>query len=238
MPILRTWPLQDFCTRLREKQDKELFENELKIRLSQNPPLKAEADKTRERIESDIASLESEIKSIDAATETTGVSDEQQKKKERNSLRNKLKTRKKRIETVGLSEEIGPVVASSVLGFFHSQRGKMTLERMDQLKIDPKGELGNLKSQGSTQFSGQNFVLTGTLESMSRDEAAEEIRKRGGNVTNSVSKNTTFLIVGENAGATKSEQAKSLGVKELDQKQFLTMLGIDKMSDEKQKELL
>ena len=223
-----------------KKQDTLLLREELKSRLTQNPTLNAEAEKTRERIKSDITSLENELSSIETALKAEDVSDEPRKKlqKQQNSLRGKLKTRKKRILTAGLSEEIGPVVAKSLLDFFDSPRGQSTLERMDQLGIDPKGELGNLKSHGSTLLSGQNFVLTGTLTLMAREEAAQEIRNRGGNVTNAVSKNTTFLIVGENAGATKSDQAKSLGVKELNEKQFFAMIGIEKAPAEKQKELL
>jgi DNA ligase (NAD+) len=74
---------------------------------------------------------------------------------------------------------------------------------------------------------------------MSRDEASEEIRKRGGSVTNSVSKNTSYLVVGENAGATKSDQARTLGVPMLNEKEFLEMLGPPKetKSETKQREL-
>ncbi len=223
-----------------KKQDADLLQQELKSRLSQNPLLKAEAEKLRDNIKSDISSLETELQAIDTAIESKETSDERRKQlqKQRNSFRSKLKTRKKRITTAGLSEEIGPVVAKSVLGFFDSPRGKMTLDRMDQLGIDPKGELGEPAPQGSVQLAGQTFVLTGTLKSMDRDEAAEEIRKRGGSVTNSASKNTSFLVVGENAGVTKSEQAKSLGVKELSEKQFLAMLDIDKVPAEKQEDLI
>ena len=67
-------------------------------------------------------------------------------------------------------------------------------------------------------------MITGTLKSMSRDEAADEIRKRGGSVTNSVSKNTSFLVVGEEPGATKTEQAKVLGIPQLTEERFLAML--------------
>jgi DNA ligase (NAD+) len=69
-------------------------------------------------------------------------------------------------------------------------------------------------------------VLTGTLVTMSRDEAAQEIRKRGGSVTNSVSKNTSFLVVGEEPGSTKTEQAKALGVQQLSEEGFLAMLDL------------
>ena len=75
---------------------------------------------------------------------------------------------------------------------------------------------------------------------MTRDEAAEEIRKRGGSVTNSVTKSTSFLVVGEEPGATKSEQARNLGVAMLNEKEFLEILGSPKTakSEPKQRELL
>jgi DNA ligase (NAD+) len=61
---------------------------------------------------------------------------------------------------------------------------------------------------------------------MTRDQAAAEIRKRGGSVTNSVSKNTSFLIVGESPGATKTDEAKALGVQQLTEDQFLARLNV------------
>jgi len=73
-------------------------------------------------------------------------------------------------------------------------------------------------------LGGKTFVLTGALKSMTRDKAAEEIRARGGNVAGSVSKNTDFLIAGEEAGS-KLEKAKELGVPIKDEKDFREMLG-------------
>ena len=101
------------------------------------------------------------------------------------------------------------------------------LGRLKELGILPKGGRSSSTDEGSSQsFAGKTFVLTGTLKIMPRDEAAEEIRKRGGSVTNSVSKNTSFLVVGEEPGATKTDQAKALGVEQLTEDQFLTMLNL------------
>ena len=72
-------------------------------------------------------------------------------------------------------------------------------------------------------MSGKTFVITGTLSSMSRDEAKEKIRKLGGNVSGSVSKKTDYLVAGENPGSKYSE-AQSLDVEILDEKQFMQLL--------------
>jgi DNA ligase (NAD+) len=141
------------------------------------------------------------------------------------------KTEKKHVQkgppVLDVTTEIGPEAARSILAFFDSQAGKKILERLKGLGISPGGGKAASTSEGPPQaFAEKTFVLTGTLGSMTREEAAEEIRKRGGSVTNSVSKNTSFLIVGENAGATKSDQAKALGVQQITEDQFLAMLDL------------
>jgi NAD-dependent DNA ligase (contains BRCT domain type II) len=68
------------------------------------------------------------------------------------------------------------------------------------------------------------FVLTGTLSSMTRDEAKEKIENLGGNVSSSVSKKTDYLVVGQEPGS-KLDKARELGVKTLDEKEFLKILG-------------
>ena len=78
------------------------------------------------------------------------------------------------------------------------------------------------KKNGS-KFNGISFVVTGTLETLSRDEAKDLIRKNGGDVAGSVSKKTGYVVVGESPGS-KAEKAKALGVKTLSEKDFLSML--------------
>lgn len=121
---------------------------------------------------------------------------------------------------------VGTEVANSVLEFFKSNAGKNVLKHLKELRIFPKGELKTGVAKVLQIFSGKTFVLTGTLPSMTREKAAEEIRARGGNVGNSVSKNTSFLVVGEEAGS-KLNAAKRLGVPTLSEVEFLKMLGLN-----------
>jgi len=113
----------------------------------------------------------------------------------------------------------GPVVARAALDWFASGTGRETLRRLQELGIAPVGGGG----QSVQPFAGQTFVLTGTLERMSRNEAAEKIRALGGGVSGSVSGKTTCLIAGPGAGS-KLEDARALGIAVLDETQFLEML--------------
>jgi NAD-dependent DNA ligase len=149
-------------------------------------------------------------------------------KPELTKLRKKLTHFEERIGWAGVHESIGPVVAESLMQFFDSNNRQHLLRRLVTLGIRPRGGLAITEEHAgastSLALSGKTFVLTGTLASMSRDDAAAEIRKRGGNVTNSVSKNTSFLVVGADAGATKRDQARTLGVPVMEEQQFLSML--------------
>jgi NAD-dependent DNA ligase len=134
---------------------------------------------------------------------------------------------------IDVTTEIEPEVARSILEFFGSATGKQTLKRLKRLGISPKGGKADQSSGVLPQtFNGKTFVLTGSLTSMTRDEASEEIRKRGGNVASSVSKNTSFLVAGEEAGS-KLETATELGVKALTEKEFLDLLGLKIKSEPK-----
>ncbi len=116
--------------------------------------------------------------------------------------------------------KIGPVVAQAALDWFSSARGKNVLERLGGLGIKPRG---GIPSKGQDVFAGKTFVLTGSLEGMARSEAQELIRSRGGNVSGSVSHKTDYVIAGPGAGS-KLTDAKSLGIKILSEKEFLSLL--------------
>jgi len=112
----------------------------------------------------------------------------------------------------------------NLLKFFNSQTGQKILNRIDEIGISPSPTLNEKSNSASSGvFSGKQFVLTGTLPTLSREGASELIRAAGGSVTGSVSKNTDFLLAGENAG-TKLNKAQELGVKILDEAEFRKML--------------
>jgi DNA ligase (NAD+) len=85
-------------------------------------------------------------------------------------------------------------------------------------------ELKNHLQNKSDELAGKSFVLTGTLETMTRDEAAEKIKMRGGKTSSSVSKNTSYVVVGANPGS-KLDKAEKLGVIILSEEDFLVMIG-------------
>ena len=116
--------------------------------------------------------------------------------------------------------EVGPVIAESIVHWFHSDENKRLISRLLRVVSIEKINL-NKKKKGV--FSGKTIVLTGTLSHMSRDEAKAKIRAEGGDVSGSVSKETDYVIVGENPGA-KFTDAEKLGVKILTEQEFLKVL--------------
>jgi DNA ligase (NAD+) len=122
----------------------------------------------------------------------------------------------------GIVTEVGPVVAQSVLDFFASSEGKNVLRRMKELGIQPKSEKASAKKAAELPLAGKTFVLTGTLPSMTREEATEKIEALGGHVTGSVSKKTDYVLAGVEPGS-KFEKAKELGVKILEEAEFRRM---------------
>jgi DNA ligase (NAD+) len=135
------------------------------------------------------------------------------------AMRSKSKAAKDR----GIVTEVGPVVAESVLDFFASPTGQQILRRMREFGIRPKSEKVSAKKTAELPLSGKTFVLTGTLPSMTRDEATEKIEALGAHVTGSVSKKTDYVLAGAEPGS-KFDKAKELGVKIIDEAQFRKML--------------
>jgi DNA ligase (NAD+) len=122
----------------------------------------------------------------------------------------------------GIVTEVGPVVAQSVLNFFSSAAGKKILRRIEQLGIEPKSEKVSAKKAAELPLAGKTFVLTGTLPSMTREEATEKIEALGGHVTGSVSKKTDYVLAGTDPGS-KFDKAKELGMKIIDEAEFRKM---------------
>ena len=117
-------------------------------------------------------------------------------------------------------QDIGPKVAESIYLWFHDKHNIAFLEKLDNVGIHievPKFQVSSFK------FQGQTFVFTGELEHVTRDEAKEKARALGGNVSESVSKKTGYVVVGKNPGS-KYDKAKKLGVEIIDEKEFLNML--------------
>ncbi len=113
---------------------------------------------------------------------------------------------------------IGPDVARQVSDYFASEAGRAVLARLRDLGINPRGGLGETDGE-STPLGGKTIVLTGTLQSFSRDEAGELVRRLGGKVSSSVSSKTDYVVYGENPGS-KLRKAESLGVETLDEEAF------------------
>ncbi len=113
--------------------------------------------------------------------------------------------------------DIGEVVAKSLYQYFHDKKNlKLIEDLIKHIKIE--------KIEKAKQIlAGKTFVLTGTLEILTRDQAKEKIRNLGGDVSSSVSKNTDYVVLGAEPGS-KFDKAKKLGVKIISEKEFLTIL--------------
>jgi DNA ligase (NAD+) len=129
-------------------------------------------------------------------------------------------------EEVQRVPDVGPVVARNIVAYFGDAENAALVDRLLAAGItwpalEPRSASGGL--------TGKTFVLTGTLESMSRDAAQEAITLRGGKVSSSVSKKTTYLVAGADAGS-KLAKAQALGITVLDEAAFLAMLEADRSS--------
>lgn len=118
----------------------------------------------------------------------------------------------------GVPAEIGPSIAASVLEFFAAEPGQRLLKKLHDLGIDPEGTVA-----AAGVFTGKTFVLTGTLPTLTREQAEKKILDAGGKVSGSVSKKTSYVLAGADAGS-KLEKARSLGVAVIDEAEFLQML--------------
>lgn len=114
---------------------------------------------------------------------------------------------------------IGEVVAESILAWFADPDNQRLLEKFEKVGVKP-----HFESHARGPLHGMSFVVSGTLESMGRDEAADKIRALGGTFQTSVGKDTTYLVVGANVGASKLVKAEKLGTKQIDEGAFLKLL--------------
>ena len=123
------------------------------------------------------------------------------------------------IDQLEAVEGIGTVVAESIAAWFGDEDNLALLEKFDTVGVTPHYE------RRTGALSGTNFVVTGTLEAMSREAAAEKIRAQGGSYQTAVAKDTTYLVAGGKVGASKLAKAKSYGTTVLDEAAFLRLLG-------------
>ncbi len=125
------------------------------------------------------------------------------------------------VEEIVQIHEIGEKMAKSVVNFFKQEQTKDTIEKLRKAGVN----LSKLATNDSAdnRFKGYTFVLTGTLEKYTRNEATSIIEKYGGKVTSSVSKKTTLVLAGEEAGS-KLDKAKKLGIKIINEQEFEKMI--------------
>ncbi len=124
------------------------------------------------------------------------------------------------IEELTKVEDIGMISASSIYEYLHDEANIAIINKLAQAGLN----MALIEDQADSDiFAGKTFVITGTLPSMGRKEAAELIEKNGGKVAGSVSKKTDFLLAGEAAGS-KLDKATSLGVAVIDEAELLSMI--------------
>jgi len=124
------------------------------------------------------------------------------------------------VETLQEVSGIGPNVAEEIRSFFHQKHNREVIKALRKAGVEPPRLVVSRKAQ---PLSGKTFVLTGTLASMSRDEAKEKLIALGAKVAGSVSKKTDFVVVGEEPGS-KFDKARQLGVPILDEAAFRQLL--------------
>ena len=192
----------------------------------------------------DLAKFHETIEDVAKSASLQGVVDYEQKKNEAKKVRRKdpemyhalrkdlaeitdrltkagfaKPSKAKGVKGGGIVTEVGPVVAKSVLKFFESNAGETTLSRMSDLGIQPTSEKICAKKVAELPLAGKTLVLTGTLPSMTREEATEKIEALGGHVSGSISRKTDYVLAGAEPGG-KFDRAKELGIRILDEVEF------------------
>ena len=137
------------------------------------------------------------------------------------------------VEDICEIEDFGAITAECVVDYFSHPQNRDLCRRL----IDAGLKTEAVKKQLADNFSGMTFVLTGTLPTMTRDEASELIKERGGKVSGSVSKKTTYVLAGEEAGS-KLIKAKELDIPIISEEEFLRMIDIPAVNEEEFFEIL
>ncbi len=116
-------------------------------------------------------------------------------------------------------EDVGPITAANIAGWFRGAQSRHLIERLKEAGV----KMENTEEASDDRLAGQTIVLTGTLSAMSRSEAEGRIQALGGKAASSVSKKTSLVVAGENAGS-KLTKAEELGVKVIGEEEFLNMI--------------
>ncbi len=130
------------------------------------------------------------------------------------------------MEELQRAEEVGPKVAESVCQFFREPRNRELVERLREAGLNFEYQIRRKKGG---PFQGMIFVLTGTLPNLTREAAARTIEAAGGKVSGSVSRKTTYVVAGEDAGS-KLDKARGFGVEVIDERRLLEMAGKERDS--------
>jgi DNA ligase (NAD+) len=125
------------------------------------------------------------------------------------------------IEELEAAPEVGERIARSLWDYFRNSKNRKLLERLKHAGVKMVYEA----TEGDQPLAGQTWVITGTLPNWSRDEAREALEQAGAKVSESVSKKTSALLVGESPGS-KLEKARKLGIKILDEEAIKSLLGL------------
>jgi len=116
---------------------------------------------------------------------------------------------------------IGPKIADSVIAFFRQPENRRIIERLRKAGVRLEAEEAKPEE---LPLAGQEFVITGRLEDLSRQEAQEQIKALGGTTKDNVTRNTKYLVVGADPGGSKLARAKELGIEQLSEKKLMRLL--------------
>lgn len=125
------------------------------------------------------------------------------------------------IEQLQLVDGVGKVVAESIVAWFVDPDNEALLNKFEKLDVHP------VFKRRTGKLVGENFVVSGTLETMSRDIAAEKIRTLGGTFQTAIARDTTYLVIGEKPGASKIKKAKEYNTKVIDEENLMRLLKVE-----------
>jgi DNA ligase (NAD+) len=115
---------------------------------------------------------------------------------------------------------VGPTVAREIREFLDSERNRAVIEQLRERGVDPQP----VAVDGGDELDGLTFVFTGSLDGFTRSDAQDLVERHGASATGSVSGNTDYLVVGENPGTNKREDADAEDVPEIDEAEFRDLL--------------